>query len=166
MRRFLILLLAVVMLCTLSVASFAETYTKPGSHEYVITGDYVKAGRVDEWHVDITWTGVSYTYNRKTGTWDLAAYLEVDSGTWKQTLSTVTLTNRSSVGITASFAAALSEDVTDFTLSFGKKDTLELAGGPDAAMEDRTGSVELTLGGQLTQSPENGKLGLITITLV
>lgn len=166
MRRFLILLLTAVLVCTVSVSAFAdsETLTGLGKREYIITGDFIKASRVDEYHVDITWTGVSYTYNWKTGTWDLISYLEVDAGNWKKTESTVTVTNRSSLSLTATFDATLSQDVTDFTLSFGENSTLSLAGGPDAAMEDRTGSVELSLGGKLTQ-PESKKLGLIIITL-
>lgn len=166
MRRILILLLTAVLICTVSVSAFAdsETLTELGKKEYIISGDFIKAERVNEWHVDITWTGVSYTYNRKTGTWDLISYLEVNEGTWKKTLSTITVMNRSSVDITADFAATLSEDLSDFTLSFGEKDTLTLAGGPGKEMESRMGTVELTLGGKLTQ-PESKKLGLIVITL-
>lgn len=111
MKKLFSILLAVAMLCTMSISAFAAdvTTTDPTSQDLKVK--YVAgSGKHDAYAASITWESMEFTYTSGGQTWDTTNMKWVDStdGTWSS--STVTIANKSSQGISVTFKYESAED--------------------------------------------------------
>lgn len=106
MKKIFSVLLAVAMLCTMSISAFAATVDTTGSEtskdlqvKYVENTD-----KQDAYAASITWGSMEFTYTSGGQYWDTNTMTWKDSGnagTWSN--STITIKNKSSQGISVTF---------------------------------------------------------------
>lgn len=116
MKKLFAILLAVAVICALGVTAFAAEDTLsgtegnvPANKEITVTGTY-NDQYVQEYHVDLTWGSMAFTYNTQVAAWDESTHLWVTSGeagwTCEANANKITLVNHSSQELTATFAYA------------------------------------------------------------
>jgi len=165
MKKIIAMLLAIVMVCALSVSAFAavnDANLSTDLDDINVTGAYVKETREQEYHIDITWEDMTFTYTEDKDEWNEDAgvldWTSVTTGSWNKTTATITVTNRSSVAVDADFVLTDAQD--DATLSLNATE-LNLEVGLE---NDYTGTVTLTVGGSMDEESATA-LGSIAITL-
>ena len=109
MKKFFALILALVMMASLSVTAFAGEVDSPlglepeDSYTVIVSGIYNRVNnQAPVYGVDITWANLEFTYT-EIFNWsaDDKAYTERDKGYWEETSGTITVTNRSNAAIVA-----------------------------------------------------------------
>lgn len=175
MKKMFSLILAVMMIATMSVTAFAAESELTGSDKSEsvnVTAKYAsgitEAGTV--YNVDVTWDSMEFTYTvGGVNTWNPETHqYEVvgAGGAWNHTTSKVTVTNHSNVAVTAKFSFAPVEGGT-VTGSFDKSSVeLPSAVGKAVNAAELTGTSTFTIGGTVASTQtEVATVGTITITI-
>ena len=174
MKKLISLILALVMVMSLSVTAFAyETNNGSEATTINVKGTFKTAGAAGEKiSVDVAWEGMEFTYTEgSAGEWlpGEHKYAEDGEGAWSTNKGTVTVTNHSNVAVTATlnFESAVNGVVGTFTEASGTENdkVLELAtavnttvaGAPKATAEFGIS------GSAITESKKT--LGTITVTI-
>ncbi len=146
MKKFLMALLALALVCSMAVPAFAAdpvTGTGVGENTTDVTAKYTAVETEAKYSVNITWGTFEFTYNEATeGTWD-PTKLEYENGTeaaWAANENaTVKVENRSNVGIEVALTFTADSAYEGITGSFG-----EYEGTMAAATEKAKKGTELT----------------------
>ena len=175
MKKLFTILLAVMMIATMSVTAFAaesELTNDKKSESVDVTAKYASgvtdAGTV--YNVDISWESKEFTYTAAgVNTWNPETHqYEVvgAGGAWNDSTSIITVTNHSNAGVTASFKFEAVENGT-VTGSFDNA-SIQLPSAVDKATDDAslTGTTTFTVGGSMSADQTTAtKVGSITITI-
>lgn len=174
MKKILSLILALAMVMSLSVTAFAaeDNGNKPGEDTNIdVSAKHVAGGSTGTvYSVDIKWTDMTFTYtDETTKTWkpEDHSYETNPGGSWDKTTATVTVTNHSNAGVTATVAYTDNAADDGVSGSFDKTtDTL------DAGVEGKYSEADnvvftLTIEGTPTfaASETAQKIGSIKVTL-
>lgn len=173
MKKLIAILLAVMMMATLSMSVFAETVDK--SQDITVKGEYEdKTTTPDKIVTDISWGAMEFTYT-KSGQmdWDDKNHKYDDNtkGAWTATGNTVTVINHSNVAVVASFKFEADTEYSGITGTFSSP-TIELksavgVGTTEAELATLTGTTTLSLSGDLKSGTAEGTtVGTITVTIV
>ena len=113
MKKMFAILLAVAVICALSVTALAATITPEGLASKDVTGQY-QAGSADVqgYKVAIAWGDMTFKYTDATRTWNTTDLEWDESGagwTVVDNSNTITLTNSSSEDIKATFTFAAAQ---------------------------------------------------------
>lgn len=182
MKKMICMILALVMVFSLSVSAMADDITTTGDTSKNVTATYTAGSEATNagaiYSVKLTWTDVNVTYvggNAGTYTWNPATLkyeLSGNStGNWTDDGITITVENRSNAGITATatYAKTGSEALT--FANDGKVTLTSAAVNNGNAIEyndtnttgaAQTGTITGKMGGTITEA---GELGTITVTL-
>ena len=116
MKKLFAVLLAVAILCTMSVTAFAATVTTTGDTSADLTVKYSAGSKVDAYAATIEWGSMEFTYTAAAKTWNTNTLTWDDNGTaaWSNA-GTVTITNKSSQAITAKFGWSPESDAKGVT---------------------------------------------------
>lgn len=162
MKKLATILLAIAIIATLSLASFAATV--PSSEDKELTVDYVgmtAAGTV--YSVDITWDDdLAFDYNAGAqGSWNAGNHTYENSvaGKWTDADVKVTVTNHSNAKVTATLA--LSDKAQGFTFTGEGSETLD-AGVVNAY--DQADKVEFTITISGTPTAAVEKVAIATVS--
>lgn len=175
MKKIFAILLAALMLMSLSVTAFAAELpdnTTDDNKSKDVTANYVEATSTGAVYlVDIAWGSMEFTYhaasegtwNPETHTYDGAA---VASWTYDAGANEVKVTNHSNVAVVVDIA---NSNVTDgITLTWDDA-SLELAtadnGENGAAGTPTTATAKLTVSGDLAETTDKVTIGTVTLTL-
>lgn len=106
MKKIFSVLLAVAMLCTMSISAFAATVDTTGSKTSTdLQVKYVEdnTDKQDAYAASITWESMIFTYTSGGQKWntDKMIWEDNEGGTWSS--SKITIKNRSSKGISVTF---------------------------------------------------------------
>ena len=176
MKKIIAMLLAIVMVCALSVSVFAEEakQTTLNDKELTVTGTYDQDAQDEKaYSVSITWGSLAFTYAIDKKTWNDETHKWEDpaeGGEWIYNGGNViNVTNDSSVAIyvTPTFEAAQSVGAItgSFTGLDTEKDYATLAAGVADTASTPT-ALTLELDGALLSTVENGAtIGTITLAL-
>ena len=155
MKKTVSVLLALVLILTMSTTAFAATIdTAPGSQYIDVNAKYVDGVSVPtRYSVDVTWGAMEFTYTVSgTKTWDpeTHTYTASTQSAWTAGGNTITVTNHSNTDITASFAFSALTAYDTVTGSFSST-SLMLPTAEGKAVNDPVliGKTSLTLGGTL-----------------
>lgn len=167
-------LLALVMVLAVNTGAFADTIdSNPGSQDIDVNAKYEDGvSAPTKYSVDVTWGAMEFTYTVSgTKTWNPATH-EYDvstSGAWTaaNTSNTITVTNHSNAGITASFAFTPLDAYNTVTGAFSASSVqLPSAEGLATDAAELTGSTTLTLSGTLENTVTTmTKVGSVTVTI-
>ena len=166
MKKWISVLLAVLLIGNLQVAAFAgETGVGAGSYDAEVTGTYVpgtSGGIV--FSVDITWESMNFTYHaEKEPVWDPAnhTYSETEAAYWEGR-SIITVTNHSNTAIQVVPAYKAVSGYEDAYVDFSNyRERIASAESGSA----QTGYITVTPAGALPANTENQKIGTITLTV-
>lgn len=175
MKKLFAILMAVALLCTMSVTAFAANdVTTTGNSSADLTVKYSSGSKVDAYAATIEWGSMEFTYTSAAQKWDTENLQWTTDGTaaWSTNAGTVKITNRSSQAITAKFAftAENANGVTGITVngaainangySIASADT----GAATGTAQTQTFSI-LPTGEYTGTNTDAVKVGTITITL-
>lgn len=169
MKKFVSLVLALVMVMSLTTTAFAATITT-GDQNIDVEAKYQDNTTTSTvYSVDVSWGAMQFTYTESGAmTWNPADHTYTDSTTagWTANGNTVTVTNHSNADVTASFAFNALDAYNTVTGSFDiASETLDagVVGGYDDA--DKVVAT-LTLAGTLAETVTDfTKVGTITVTI-
>lgn len=172
MKKTISLLLALVLMLSLSFAAFAANgIQNGGSDSSDVKGTYKGKASATVYSVDIAWQDLSFTYNEAyEGEWSPAnhSYSNGTEAGWAEGTGTITVTNHSNADITAvpSYEAAAGYESAgmEFSTSSLVVETADNGedGAPGHAVE---GTITVTPTGTLPEGTENATIGKITITI-
>lgn len=118
MKKALSLLLAVLMLCSLSVSAFAATVTTSGDMSATLTVQYSESKQKDNYAATITWDAMSFTYSVSDKSWNTETMAWETTGTavtgWSEAQN-VTVANKSSQSILVKIAFTPATDTKGVT---------------------------------------------------
>ncbi len=169
MKKVLSIVLAIAMIATMSVVSFAAAGSASkeavGAFDAIdVTATYASGEKVPSYLIDLEWENLAFTYTSTNETWDTDEYKWVASvgGSWSAAIEdAVTVTNHSSVGVTAKAAYASAEG---YEAAIGTIDTelktLGIGGAADSSV-----AYDLSMSGTLPQGTEDAVIGTVTITI-
>lgn len=172
MKKIISLILALALVMSLSVTAFAaEGITNGGTDTSDVKGTYSSTATVTVYSVDITWEGLSFTYNGEfEGTWNPETH-EYENGTaagWAAGNGTITVTNHSNTAITATPSYTAKDGFESAGMNFSVA-ALEVAtadnGVDGAAGSAVTGTITVTPSGSLPEGTADATIGTITITI-
>ena len=176
MKKLFALILAVMMIATLSVTAFAAELPAEsvnGDKSKDVTAKYVAGTEATAvYMVDIEWGAMEFTYTAASeGTWDPEShtYDGVSEAKWSYAdgANKVTVTNHSNAKVSVAIA---NSDVTDGITFTWDKETFELASADNGLGENGAGkpvsdSAALTVSGTLAETENAVKIGTITVTI-
>lgn len=175
MKKILSLILALVLVMSLSVTAFAAE-TNDGKKDTTInvnakyTDGVTEAGAVIS--VNVAWEAMQFTYTTGgVNTWNPATHkyeVKNSGGQWSATGNTVTVTNHSNVKINATLTFAADE--TNYPNLTGSFDTAVLKLDAPAENSDYnsapSATAKLTLGGEIPSTVTDMKqVGTITVKI-
>lgn len=172
MKKMISLLLALLMVTSLSVSAFAaEGVGNGGSDSADVKGTYKGTAASTVYSVDISWNGLEFTYNGEyEGEWNPNTH-SYDNGTkggWAEGTGTITITNHSNTGITAvpSYKAASGFEDAGMTFSTTSLTVATADNGVGTAAGSAvTGTITVTPTGTLPEGTTGAVIGKITITI-
>ena len=172
MKKLFTLLLAVLMIATMSVTAFAAE-TNNGTEDTTINVNAIYSDNVttkDVISVDVAWGAMEFTYSvGGTKTWDPAKheYITDTSASWSANGNTVTVTNHSNVAINANLTFDVESAYQGLTGSFGEKATISLDSAVETSYaEAPTDTATLALSGELPESVNTlTQVGTITVKI-
>lgn len=172
MKRIRSLVLAVIMVATLSVTAFAAEGSDIGnaagdSATINVSGNFVAGGTAAEnISVDVAWGAMEFTYNASSeGSWNTNThkYDNAIDAFWTASGNEITIINHSNVGITAAFGFVATAG-TNVSGAFSA-DSITLARAEEnSALDSQKATVtfEITEG---SISADVDSLGTITVTI-
>ena len=177
MKKLLVVILAVVMFCTASVAVSAESTSSitgiGGSDSASVAAQYTPgSATVPVYRVDITWGDMEFTYtDASEGTWnpDKHEYSDRIDAVWscEKGADEITVVNHSNAAVKATFSYAADEGYDAVTGTFDKAEINLLSAVGTTVEEAPTGKTKLILSGALPDSAAQGAMiGNVTVTLV
>lgn len=167
MKKIVSLCLALALVMSLSVVAFAadETDVGTGSYSTAVTGNTVNGttgGTV--FMVDITWTGMNFTYHgAKEPVWDAENHTYTDRvAAWWEGEGSISIVNDSNTRIYAAptYEAATGYEDTDMVFSTNK---LHVASAEYGTQQ--SGTISVTPTGSLPNDTQNKTIGTITVTI-
>ncbi|MBQ6868314.1 MAG: hypothetical protein IJO16_06580 [Clostridia bacterium] len=168
MKKVLAITLTMAMLFTMT-AMAENISSSSGTASVDVKGSYVQGVASDTiYSVDIIWGDMNFTYtDAAQGTWNPAThdYDDVgEKGTWSASGNTITVTNHSNAGITASME--FKTDITTITHEFDNA-TFELDSAVGTSYNDAPNKTStLTLDGTMEETdPVDGKIGTVTVVI-
>lgn len=172
MKKIVSMILALVMIMSLSVTAFAaEGVTNGGTDTSDVKGTYSSTATVTVYSVDIAWDGLSFTYNGAfEGNWNPKTheYEDATAAGWAAGNGTITVTNHSNTAITATPSYTAVEAYKSAGVSFSSS-ALEVAsadnGVDGSAGTAVTGTITVTPTGSLPEGTKDAVIGTITITI-
>jgi len=175
MKKIIAMLLAVVMVCALSVSVFAAPTTED-STSAPVKGTYSQdAHATVAYVIDIQWGAMACTWTIGAKEWDTNTHTWKDpaaGGTWSYSGNTITITNDSSVGITAYATYAAEDGFEDISGSFKDEEEVTVNAGAPATLakpeggNETTTTLTLALTGALVEGTADATtIGTITLTL-
>ena len=176
MKKIIAMLLAVVMVCALSVSAFAAPTTEDALTNPV-TGTYSQQDHADVAYViNIQWGAMTCTFTVGTQVWDTNTHTWIDpgEGVWSYNGNTITITNDSSVAITAYATYAPADGYNAISGSFKDGEGNDVTNAAPASLakpvggNETTATLTLALTGALAgnETTKAGTtIGNITITL-
>lgn len=173
MKKIITLVLAVLMLATMSVTAFAAENTDKLTDEKTsttidVTAVYAAgASTPDVVSVDLEWGAMEFTYSvGGTHEWNPAdhSYTDKTTASWSAEGNTVKATNHSNIKVNVSFA--FESKVNNVTGNFGELTSpVELAAGVVGGYDTAANvTATLTLEGELP-SDHTGSVGTITVSI-
>lgn len=167
MKKIISLALALVMVLSLSATVFAVGNGESSSTDVKATyNSGADAGKI--YSVDITWSGMSFTYTDADTVWDPATHTYVPTSEPYWSEGTITVTNHSNDAITATAAYAAEEAYKDIAMTFSAASvTVATAdnGVDGAAGTAVTETITVKPEGALAEGIADVKIGTITITI-
>lgn len=176
MKKLFAIVLAVAMIAAMAIAVSAADLEDVGAFGAIaVQGTYNASGYTDTYLITMEYENLSFTYDAAGYEWDGAQmkWVENDAAAWNgSTTGTITVTNKSSKAITATFtntapangatiAYSAAEDV-EFADNVLSLDAAVANKAPDATGTATEGEITVTVGGALTAS---GKICDITVTI-
>ncbi len=179
MKKIITAILAVAMLCSMSMTAFAAPITATGDQTHDVTGKYIPASTpADVYSVILTWSAMEYNFTAPTQTWNADTHQWVDNGagTWSGSEKQITVDNHSSTAITVAYK--FTDDVEDsdtitgtFWTVVGNTQITEAVtlAKPEPNQAPTMSAVSLLLNGNLTKTDANTtdytKIGTVTVTI-
>ena len=172
MKKFLSVILALVMALSLSVTAFAATNDGSSPTEITVNGTYTPGTAADEKiSVDIVWEAMDFTYTAPSqGPWNPAthAYEGATAGGWSDNNPAITVTNHSNVAVNATlgFTPDVAGVIGTFTEASGTENDniLELATAEGTEVENApTATANFGISGAAIDADKT--LGTITVTI-
>lgn len=172
MNKIVPILLAFVLILTMSITAFAATIESSlGSQDIDVNAKYVDGvSAPTRYSVYVTWGAMKFTYTVSgTKTWDpeTHTYTTSTQPAWTASGNTITVTNHSNTDITASFAFSALTAYNTVTGSFSST-SLMLPTAEGKAVNDAvlTGKTSLTLGGTLASDiTDFTNVGTVIVTI-
>ena len=175
MKKLLVIILSVAMLCTSSVAAFAATNpitTFGGTDSASVKGTYLSGSASGPvYHVDITWGSMEFTYtdaSEGTWNWETHSYDGATAAAWScaSGANKITVTNHSNADVKATLTYNKAPDFEGITGTFDTSVfNLATAVGTDFD-EAPAATAYLTLSGALSKDTTPGTtIGTVTVTL-
>ena len=172
MKKFLSVILALVMALSLSVTAFAATNDGSSPTEITVNGTYTPGTAADEKiSVDIVWEAMDFTYTAPSqGTWNPAthAYDGATAGGWSDNTPAISVKNHSNVAVNATlgFTPDVAGVIGTFTEASGTENDniLELATAEGTEVENApTATANFGISGAAIDATQT--LGTITVTI-
>lgn len=174
MKKLLVIILSVAMLCTASVAAFAANPIRSigGTDSVNVSGTYVPGGATSTvYYVDITWGSMEFTYtDAAEGTWNPQdhTYDNSTAAAWScaDGANKITVTNHSNAPVKATLKYETATGFDAITGTFDKG-TLSLVTAVGTAKDNAPAETALlTLSGALSKdTAAKTKIGTVTVTL-
>ena len=172
MKKIISLLLTLTLILGLPVTAFAaDGVSNGGADTSDVKGTYSSTATVTVYSVDITWEGLSFTYNGAfEGNWnpETHEYEDATAAGWAAGKGTITVTNHSNADITATPSYVAVEEYKSAGVSFSTS-ALEVAsadnGVDGAAGTAVAGTITVTPTGTLPEGTKDAVIGTITITI-
>ena len=173
MKKLITIMLAVVLVLSVSVTAYAATIeTENGSESKDVMAKYVEnINTVHVCSVDVEWGAMEFTYTASaTKTWnpDTHQYVVSDEkAAWSASGNTVTVTNHSDTDVDVTFAFDALDAFDAITGSFDKTGAQTLTSAVNVAYEEAANvTATLTLSGKLADTTKTlTKIGIVTVTL-
>lgn len=172
MRKIVSLMLAAVLLLSMSISSAATQPVKTETGE--VTANYVKGAESGQIiSVNIAWEGMTFTYHGESEKkWDPVnhVYLPAEEAYWDSSNAKITVTNDSDMILKADIAYTQKSGYEDMYLAF--TDTKPYIGSADAIAEGMTAgkacAVEIKavpMGSLKPDTPADAVVGEIKVTM-
>ena len=118
MKKFVPMILVLALLLSMSISAAATENPVVESQNVNVTYVPAKAaGTVIS--VDIEWSGMDFTYNEASRTWNAATHqYDEKAGGWEDGYGTITITNNSSVILQADISYTPETDFSDIFMAF------------------------------------------------
>lgn len=170
MKKTIALVLAILMVATMSMTAFAGTMSDVGSDSADVKGTYEEGSSGGTiYSIDITWGAMEFTFTDVSeGTWDPSTHEYVDTAdaSWSASGNTVKVTNHSNTGVDVTFAYSKAtgfESVTG-TLDVTSQSLATAVGTAVSAAPSVTST--LTLSGTLASTTAaKTKVGSVVVTI-
>lgn len=173
MKKMIMLILVMVLVISLAPAAFAESISAiDGTDSADVKATYQANETATVYCVDITWSGLEFTYNSAyKGVWNAQTH-EYENATpagWAEAEGTITVTNHSNTDITASPKYTPVKGYGTVTMKFSEESLLLATadnGTDGAAGKAVEGSITVTPEGALPENTASDTvIGRITITI-
>lgn len=163
MKKVLAIIFVLIMVMQMSTGALAVT-ASGGSQSAEVTGTYASKDVKTVYSVDITWEGLSFTYNEAfKGEWNTTSHTYENSteAGWNNNKGTFLIVNHSNAAVKAIPAYQYNEGFETTGMSFSSN-PLNLASAESGTAQ--TGTISVTPTGTLPKNT-NGVIGTITITI-
>ncbi len=166
MKKLITLVLALVMIASLSLVASADSgekrLTEITSTNITVNGTFTEGTVAQAIYVDITWGEMAFTFVADAPVWqpDTHTYV-VENGEWEKSGNTITVTNHSNISIDAGFIFNETSS-SDLTGTF-TKDSVTVAAPELGALTAPSDSSDLTIDGIMEY--DEATLGTVTVTI-